>query len=98
MRDVRLTDPVAKFLTSAQARTSAPHSASAQFFINVVDNGFLDFTAENSNGWGYCVFGEVVEGREVIDQMKTVKTGRRDGHQDVPLDDVVVEKAEIIEG
>ena len=82
----------------ALARTSARHSASAQFFINVVDNGFLDFTAENSNGWGYCVFGEVVEGREVIDQMKTVKTGRRDGHQDVPLDDVVVEKAEIIEG
>ena len=87
-----------KAYTVAMARTSAPHSASAQFFINVVDNGFLDFTAENSNGWGYCVFGEVVEGREVIDQMKTVKTGRRDGHQDVPLDDVVVEKAEIIEG
>ena len=87
-----------KAYTVAMARTSAPHSASAQFFINVVDNGFLDFTAENSNGWGYCVFGEVVEGREVIDQMKTVKTGRLDGHQDVPLDDVVVEKAEIIEG
>ena len=80
----------------AIARTMAPHSASAQFFINVMDNDFLDFKSADAQGFGYCVFGEVVEGREVIDNIKTVKTGRRGMHQDVPMEDVIIEKAEII--
>ncbi|MDR1889806.1 MAG: peptidyl-prolyl cis-trans isomerase [Zoogloeaceae bacterium] len=80
----------------AMARTNDPHSASAQFFINVVDNEFLDFKAKSGNGWGYCVFGEVVEGLEVIDKIKTVKTGNKGFHQDVPLDAVLIEKAEAI--
>ncbi len=85
-----------KTYTIAMARTSDPHSASAQFFINVADNDFLDFRSKDSQGWGYCVFGEVVEGKEVVDNIKTVKTGRRGMHQDVPVDDVVIEKAEIV--
>ena len=85
-----------KAYTVAMARTMAPHSASAQFFINVVDNDFLDFKSADAQGFGYCVFGEVVEGREVIDNIKTVKTGRRGMHQDVPMEDVIIEKAEII--
>jgi peptidyl-prolyl cis-trans isomerase B (cyclophilin B) len=68
------------------ARTSDPHSATAQFFINTVDNGFLDFTAENSQGWGYAVFGTVVEGTEVVDAIEKVRTGRND----VPVDDVLI--------
>jgi peptidyl-prolyl cis-trans isomerase B (cyclophilin B) len=81
--------------TVAMARTSDPHSATAQFFINVNDNGFLDHTAPTPQGWGYCVFGRVVEGREIVDRIKGVKTGRRGMHQDVPLEDVVIERAEV---
>ncbi|AQR64437.1 peptidylprolyl isomerase [Aquaspirillum sp. LM1] len=83
--------------TIAMARTMAPHSATAQFFINVSNNASLNFTAENMHGWGYCVFGEVVEGQDVVDRIKTVKTGRSGQHQDVPVEDIVIEKAEIIE-
>ena len=86
-----------KIYTVAMARTSAPHSASAQFFINVADNDFLDFKSADAQGFGYCVFGEVVDGKDVVDNIKTVKTGRRGMHQDVPLEDVVVEKAEVVE-
>ena len=82
--------------TVAMARTSDPHSASAQFFINVADNGFLDHTAPTPQGWGYCVFGKVTAGTEVVDKIKGVKTGRSGMHQDVPVEDVVIEKAEII--
>ncbi|MFF8593987.1 peptidylprolyl isomerase [Streptomyces sp. NPDC015220] len=81
----------------AMARTMDPHSATAQFFINVADNGFLDHTAQTSTGWGYTVFGEVIEGTEVVDAIKSVATGSRAGHQDVPKDDVVIERAEIVE-
>ncbi|MDR2625370.1 MAG: peptidyl-prolyl cis-trans isomerase [Zoogloeaceae bacterium] len=80
----------------SMARTSDPHSASAQFFINVVDNGFLDFKAPSGNGWGYCVFGEVIEGLEVVDRIKTVKTANQGFHQDVPVEDVLIEKAEVL--
>jgi peptidyl-prolyl cis-trans isomerase B (cyclophilin B) len=80
----------------AMARTSDPHSASAQFFINVVDNDFLDYKASSGSGWGYCVFGEVVEGLEVVDKIKTLRTGSKGLHQDVPLEDVSIEKAEVI--
>jgi peptidyl-prolyl cis-trans isomerase B (cyclophilin B) len=80
--------------TVAMARTSDPHSASAQFFINVADNAFLNHTAPTNQGWGYCVFGKVVEGKEVVDAIKAVKTGNRGGHQDVPAEDVVIETAE----
>lgn len=78
--------------TVAMARTSDPHSATSQFFINVVDNKFLDHTSESQNGWGYCVFGKVVDGMEVVDKIKAVKTTSREGHQDVPVDNVVIEK------
>ncbi|GHG64277.1 peptidyl-prolyl cis-trans isomerase [Alishewanella longhuensis] len=81
--------------TIAMARTSDPHSATCQFFINVADNSFLNFTAENSQGWGYCVFGEVAEGMDVIDKIKAVRTGRFAGHSDVPVDPVVIERAEL---
>jgi peptidyl-prolyl cis-trans isomerase B (cyclophilin B) len=77
----------------AMARTSAPHSASAQFFINVKDNGFLDYPGQDS--WGYCVFGKVTNGMDVIDKIKIVETTNRAGHSDVPVDPVVIEKAEI---
>jgi peptidyl-prolyl cis-trans isomerase B (cyclophilin B) len=80
--------------TVAMARTSDPHSATAQFFINVADNAFLNHTAETSQGWGYAVFGRVVEGQDVIDKIRKVKTGSRGMHQDVPVDDVVIERAE----
>ena len=79
--------------TIAMARTSDPHSASAQFFINVADNGFLNHTAPSAQGWGYAVFGKVVKGTEIVDQIKGVKTGRKGFHDDVPKDDVVIEKA-----
>ncbi len=79
--------------TIAMARTSDPHSASAQFFINVVDNPFLDFKSESVQGWGYCAFGKVVEGMDVVDKIKAVNTTSRAGHQDVPVDDVIIEKA-----
>jgi len=79
--------------TVAMARTSAPHSATAQFFINVADNGFLDHTAPSIQGWGYAVFGKVVDGMDVVDRIKTVKTGNKGGHGDVPTEDVIIEKA-----
>ncbi|MBS1189439.1 MAG: Peptidyl-prolyl cis-trans isomerase, cyclophilin type [Rhodocyclaceae bacterium] len=82
--------------TIAMARTNDPHSATAQFFINVVDNDFLDFKAPMGSGWGYCVFGQVVEGMDVVDQIKAVRTGNKGFHQDVPVEDVVIEKAEIV--
>ena len=82
--------------TVAMARTGDPHSATAQFFINVKDNDFLNFTSPNGNGWGYCVFGRVVEGTEVVDAIKGVKTGSRGFHQDVPVEDVVLQKAEVL--
>ena len=82
-----------KRYTLAMARTSAPHSASSQFFINTVDNGFLDFTAESAQGWGYAVFGRVVEGTEVVDAIEKVRTGNRSGHSDVPLDTVTIVRA-----
>ncbi|MFA6311999.1 MAG: peptidylprolyl isomerase [Sterolibacterium sp.] len=82
--------------TVAMARTSDPHSATAQFFINVADNDFLNFTAPNSNGWGYCVFGKVVEGTDVVDKIRAVKTGSKGFHQDVPVEDVLIERAEIV--
>jgi peptidyl-prolyl cis-trans isomerase B (cyclophilin B) len=81
----------------AMARTSDPHSASSQFFINVKNNDFLNFKAANAQGYGYCVFGKVIEGKEVVDQIKQVKTGARAGHQDVPVNDVVIEKAEVVQ-
>lgn len=83
--------------TIAMARTMDPHSASAQFFINVKDNTFLDHTAETMEGWGYAVFGKVVEGMDVVDKIKNVTTTMRAGHQDVPADDVVIEEASIVE-
>lgn len=76
--------------TIAMARTMDPHSATSQFFINVVDNAFLNFTGEHPQGYGYCVFGEVVEGMDVVDAIVKVKTGQRMGHGDVPLEDVVI--------
>jgi len=79
--------------TVAMARTGDPHSATAQFFINVADNGFLNHTAPSQQGWGYAVFGKVVTGTEVVDQIKTVQTGRKGFHDDVPVQDVVIEKA-----
>ncbi len=79
--------------TVAMARTSDPHSATAQFFINVADNGFLDYPGQD--GWGYCVFGRVTEGMDVVDKIKAVKTGRSGFHQDVPVEDVVIERAEV---
>jgi len=82
--------------TIAMARTSEPHSATAQFFINVADNAFLDHTAPNPQGWGYCVFGRVVEGTDVVDRIKGVKTGAKGTHQDVPLQDVIIERAEVV--
>ena len=83
--------------TIAMARTSDPHSATAQFFINVVDNDFLNFTAESGNSWGYCVFGKVVEGMDVVDKIKGVATGNKNGHQNVPVDNVVIETVEVTE-
>jgi peptidyl-prolyl cis-trans isomerase B (cyclophilin B) len=79
--------------TVAMARTSAPHSATAQFFINVADNSFLNHTAPSAQGWGYAVFGKVVDGKDIVDKIKAVKTGRKGFHDDVPLEDVVIEKA-----
>ena len=82
--------------TVAMARTSDPHSATAQFFINVADNGFLNHTAPSAQGWGYAVFGKVVGGTDVVDKIKAVKTGRKGFHDDVPKDDVVIEKAVVV--
>ncbi len=82
--------------TVAMARTSDPHSATAQFFINIADNDFLNHTAPNAQGWGYCVFGKVTGGADVVDKIRGVKTGNRSGHQDVPVEDVIIEKAEVV--
>ena len=82
--------------TIAMARTSIPDSASSQFFINVGDNSFLNHTAPTSSGWGYCVFGKVVAGSEVVDKITKVKTGNKAGHQDVPLEPVIILKATVI--
>jgi len=82
-----------KRYTLAMARTSAPHSASSQFFINTVDNGFLDFTAESAQGWGYAVFGRVVKGTEVVDAIEKVRTGNKGGHADVPMEAVTIVRA-----
>jgi peptidyl-prolyl cis-trans isomerase B (cyclophilin B) len=79
--------------TVAMARTSDPHSASAQFFINAGDNAFLDFKARSSDGWGYCVFGAVVEGLDVLDKIVKSPTAGRAGHQDVPVEEIVIESA-----
>lgn len=81
----------------AMARTSDPHSASAQFFINVKDNDFLDFRAENTQGWGYAVFGKVTQGMDIVNKIKVVKTGNRGGHGDVPLEPVVIESVEVVD-
>ncbi|MEZ0210769.1 MAG: peptidylprolyl isomerase [Methylophilus sp.] len=82
--------------TLAMARTMVPDSASAQFFINVKDNDFLNFTSATTQGWGYCVFGKVVEGTEVVDKIKAVPTTNRGGHQDVPVEPVIIEKAVVV--
>ncbi len=79
--------------TVAMARTGDPHSATAQFFINVADNGFLNHTAPSQQGWGYAVFGKVVSGTDVVDKIKTVQTGRQGYHDDVPKENVLIEKA-----
>jgi len=79
--------------TVAMARTNDPHSATAQFFINVADNGFLNHTAPSAQGWGYAVFGKVVGGTDIVDKLKAVKTGRKGFHDDVPNDDLIIEKA-----
>ncbi|MGC3874843.1 peptidylprolyl isomerase [Halomonas sp. GXIMD04776] len=83
--------------TVAMARTQDPHSATAQFFINVADNEFLDHRGKNLQGWGYCVFGKVVEGMDVVEKIKALPTARRGMHADVPTEDVVLQRAEIIE-
>lgn len=81
-----------KRYTVAMARTSDPHSASSQFFINVSDNDFLNFKSKSTEGWGYCVFGKVTAGNETVDKIKKVSTTRRSGHQDVPMNNVVIEQ------
>ncbi len=80
-----------------EARTSAPHSATAQFFINTVDNGFLDFKSESPQGWGYAVFGRVVDGTDVVDRIEQVPTGQRGPHGDVPIEPVRIERAVVVE-
>ena len=82
--------------TLAMARTSAPHSATAQFFINAADNEFLNFKSETPQGWGYAVFGRVVSGQDVVDSIEKVRTGNRGGHADVPLDDVTITRATVV--
>ncbi len=82
--------------TIAMARTPDPHSATSQFFINVADNGFLNYSASTAQGFGYCVFGQVIEGMEIIEKIKTVKTGRTGPHQDVPVEDVIIISATVI--
>ncbi|MBP9219323.1 MAG: peptidyl-prolyl cis-trans isomerase [Sterolibacterium sp.] len=83
-----------KKYTVAMARTNDPHSATAQFFINVADNGFLDFKSPTGNGWGYCVFGKVTDGLDIVDKLKDVETGNSGYHQDVPVETVLIERAE----
>ena len=85
-----------KHYTLAMARTSAPHSATAQFFINATDNTFLDFKSESPQGWGYAVFGRVVAGMDIVDAIERVSTGRKGGHDDVPLEDVVIQRVVLV--
>ncbi len=85
-----------KAYTIAMARTPDPHSATAQFFINLVDNDFLDYTSPTPEGYGYCVFGKVVEGSDIVSQIGKVKTTSRAGHRDVPVENAVIEKAEVV--
>ena len=82
--------------TLAMARTSVPNSATAQFFINTKDNGFLDHTAESAQGWGYAVFGRVVSGTEIVDAIERVRTGRKGMHDDVPMEDVVIQSVTLV--
>jgi peptidyl-prolyl cis-trans isomerase B (cyclophilin B) len=82
--------------TVAMARTSDPHSATSQFFFNIVDNDFLNYTAPTPQGWGYCVFGKIIDGLNVLDQMKGVPTGSKLGHKDVPLTDIILEKVTVV--
>ena len=82
--------------TLAMARTSVPHSATAQFFINATDNDFLNFKSETPSGWGYAVFGKVVSGHEIVDKIEQVKTGSKGGHSDVPIEDVVITEAKVV--
>ena len=86
-----------KHYSLAMARTSSPHSATAQFFINTTDNAFLDFKSESAQGWGYAVFGRVVQGTEIVDAMESVRTGRKGGHDDVPLEDLVIQRVNLVE-
>ncbi|WP_116364268.1 peptidylprolyl isomerase [Parahaliea mediterranea] len=86
------------FGTIAMARTMDPHSATAQFFINVKDNDFLNHSGKNMQGWGYCVFGKVTEGAEVLDKIRAVATTSKNGHQDVPAEPVIIETVDIVEG
>ncbi|MFK0570950.1 peptidylprolyl isomerase [Endozoicomonas sp.] len=81
----------------AMARTMDPHSASAQFFINLKDNSFLNHSAKTNDGWGYCVFGKVSEGMDIVNKIKAAKTTSRSGHQDVPVDDIIIESVEVLE-
>ncbi|HCK93282.1 MAG TPA: hypothetical protein DHW71_09860, partial [Gammaproteobacteria bacterium] len=81
----------------AMARTSDPHSATSQFFINLADNGFLNYKSKTMQGWGYCVFGNLIEGKDVLQAIGQVPTGNRRGHQDVPRENVVIESVKIIE-
>jgi peptidyl-prolyl cis-trans isomerase B (cyclophilin B) len=83
--------------TIAMARTADPHSATAQFFINIANNDFLNFTSPTPNGWGYCVFGRVVDGMDVVDKIKEQPTTSKKGHQDVPVDDIIIENAQIVD-
>lgn len=105
MKEKPMRDPVENEATNgmknergtlAMARTNDPHSATAQFFINISDNDFLNHKTPSGSGWGYCVFGRVVDGMEVVDQIRVVKTGNSGFHQDVPVDDVIIERAELI--
>ncbi len=82
--------------TVAMARTSNPHSASAQFFLNGTDNDFLNHRSKTQDGWGYCVFGKVIEGLDVVQKIEVVDTGRRAGHSDVPVDDIIIDTAELV--
>ena len=107
MKQKPTRDPVAneatngvknKKYTVAMARTSEPHSATAQFFINVADNDFLDYKAPSANGWGYCVFGKVVDGFDVVDKIRGLPTAKSGFHENVPKDDVLIVKAEEVAG
>jgi len=104
MKQKRTNPPIAneaknglknKHYTLAMARTSDPHSASAQFFINIANNDYLNFRNESTQGWGYCVFGAVAEGMDVVNKIKLVKTGRAGGHSDVPKEDVIIERVTV---